>query len=86
VAGVLLLSGLARTAGRPALTGAARSAGAGIVAGALAYGLLRLVPLPDTSLWADLAAAAGVSLAAGAVFLGVTRLLDPDGLRGLLRA
>jgi putative peptidoglycan lipid II flippase len=86
VAGVLLLSGLARTAGRPALTGAARSAGAGIVAGALAYGLLWLVPLPDTSLWADLAAAAGVSLAAGAVFLGVTRLLDPDGLRGLLRA
>lgn len=86
VAGVLLLVGLGRTAGRPALAGATRSAAVGVVAAALAYTLLSLLPLPDSSLWADLGAGAGLSVAAATVFLAIVRWLDPQGLRGLLRA
>ena len=86
VAGGLFLLGLRRAAGSPALAGAARSGAAGLVAALLAYTAGSLVPLPDPSPLPDLLAAAGTSLAVASVFLVVVRLLDPVGLRGLLRA
>jgi len=45
-----------------------------------------LLPLPAPGPATDLAAAAGLGLLAAGTFLAVTRLLDPVGLRGLLRA
>ena len=86
MAGVLLLLGLRRAAGPPALAGAARSGAAGLAGALLAFGAGSLLPLPDPAPVADLLAAAGTSLAAALVFLVVVRLLDPTGLRGLLRA
>lgn len=86
VAAVLLLLGLRRSAGPPALAGAGRSAGAGLLAGALAYAAGSFVPRPDPSPLADFAAAAGTAFAAAVVFLVVVRLLDPVGLRQVLRA
>ena len=87
VAGLLLLVGLRRRAGSAALAGCARAGLAGLAGAGVAYGLASLVPLPGsgsvvTSLASGLLLAAGVA----AVYLGVVRLLDPDGLRTLARA
>ena len=82
VAGVLLLLGVRRSL--PG-SGAGRSALVGAVAAGLAA-LVGLVPLPDPAPGTDLLLAAGLALLAGAVFLAVARVLDPVGLRGLLRA
>ena len=82
VAGLLLLAGLRRAAGPQALRGAARSGAAGLVAAAVAVGLGLLVPEGLPVLLAC-AATAGV---AAAGFLLVARLLDPAGVRELLRA
>ena len=86
LAGLLLLLGLGRASGGPAFTGAARSGAVGLLGALSAYAVGALVPLPDPGPWADLSGAAGTAVLAGFVFLGVVRLLDPDGLRGLLRA
>lgn len=82
LAGALLLAGVARTAGREALAGAGRSGLVGLAAAAAAVGAGRLVP--DSGPRLLLALATG--LLAAAAFLLVTRLLDPRGLRELLRA
>lgn len=82
VAGALLLLGVRRSV---AGAGAGRSALVGLLGAAVAL-LLALVPLPAPGLRSDLLLAAGLGVAAGAVFLGVARLLDPIGLRGLPRA
>lgn len=82
VAGLLLLLGL-----RGSLGGS--GAGRTVLVAALGAGLaavVALVPLPDPALGTDLLLAAGLALLSGAVFLAVARLLDPEGLRGLLRA
>ena len=82
VAGVLLLLGV-----RPSLGGS--GAGRSALVGALGAGLAALavlLPLPDPAPGTDLLLAAGLALLAGTVFLAVARLLDPVGLRGLLRA
>ena len=82
VAGVLLLVRVRRDV---VGSGAARSALVGMAGAGLA-GLAVLLPLPAPGPAADLASAGGLGLLAAAVFLGVARLLDPVGLRGLLRA
>jgi putative peptidoglycan lipid II flippase len=82
VAGVLLLLGLHRAAGPAVLAGAARAGATGAAAAAAAVGAGLFVPggLPV------LLGAAVTAAVAGAVFLAVARLLDPVGLRELLRA
>ena len=85
-AAVLLLLGLRRAAGAPALAGAVRSGSAGLMAAVLAYLAGSAVPLPDPSLVADLLTAAGTVLLTTGIFLLVVRLLDPAGLKALLRA
>jgi putative peptidoglycan lipid II flippase len=82
VAGLLLVRGLQRQAGRAALSGTGRSALAGAVgaAGAVAAGVL----VPDEG--PVLLVAAGTAAAAALAFLLVARLLDPRGVRELLRA
>ena len=87
VAGALLLlrvrTDLAGSgAGRSA---AAAAAGAGL-AGLAGLALPLLLPLPAPGPATDLAAAAGLGLLAAGTFLAVARLLDPVGLRSLLRA
>ena len=82
VGGLLLLVGLRRTVGAAALAGTGRSAAAGLLGASAALGLGLLVPSPGPVL---LALALPCAVAAAA-FLAVARLLDPDGLRGLLRA
>lgn len=82
VAGVLLLLGVRRDV---AGSGATRTALAGGLAAAVTA-LGALAPLPPPSPVTDLVAAAGLGLLASAVFLALARLLDPVGLRGLLRA
>ena len=86
LAGGLLLLGLRRAAGPAALTGAGRSGAAGLAGAGLIVALASLVPAPGATPLADLLAAAGTALAAALVFLLVVRLLDPAGLKGLLRA
>jgi len=82
VAGVLLLLGV-----RPALggSGAGRSALVGALGAGLAV-LAVLLPLPEPAPFTDVLLTSGLALLAGTVFLTVARLLDPVGLRGLLRA
>ena len=82
VAGALLLL---RVRHDVAGSGAGRTALAGAVGAGLA-GLALLLPLPAPGPASDLLLAAGLGLLAGGVFLAVARLLDPVGLRGLLRA
>ena len=82
VAGALLLLGVRRHLVGP---GAGRSALAGVV-GAGVVLLLALVPRPAAGIGADLLLTVGLGLAAAAVFLAVARVLDPVGLKGLLRA
>ena len=85
VAAGLLLAGLRRAS--PGCTaGSGRSAGAG-VAGCVAAGVVALA-LPSFGRSVTVSAVACVALAAvtGAVYLGVVRLLDPAGLRALVRA
>ena len=82
VAGLLLLLGVREDL--PG-SGAGRSAAVGVLAAALAA-LTVLLPLPAPDLRTDLLLSAGLGLLAAAVFLGVARVLDPVGLRGLLRA
>ncbi len=86
LAGGLLLLGLRRAAGPAALAGATRSGVTGLAAAGLIVGLASLVPTPEAAPLADLLAATGTALAAAVVFLLVVRLLDPAGLKGLLRA
>lgn len=82
VAGLLMLRGVRRSLGG---SGAGRSVLAGAVGAGLAA-LVALLPLPAPGLGTDLLLAAGLALLAAAVFLSVARVLDPVGLRGLLRA
>ncbi len=82
VAAGLLLLGLRRAAGPPALSGALRSAAAVAVAAAAAAGVGLLVPRPGPALLAVAVAA----VSTGVVYASLVRLLDPVGLRGLLRA
>ena len=82
VAGALLLLAVRRDVAR---SGATRTALVGGLAAALAA-LVALVPLPPPSPVTDLLAAGGLGLLATVVFVSLARLLDPVGLRGLLRA
>jgi putative peptidoglycan lipid II flippase len=82
VAGALLLLGLRRTAGPAVFAGAPRSAVTGSVAAGVAVVAGLLVP---DGLPVLLAAGFSAGVAAAA-FLLVARLLDPDGVRGLIRA
>ena len=82
VAGALLLL---RVRTDLAGSGAGRSAAAAAVGAGLA-GLALLLPLPTSGPASDLAATAGLGLLAAGTFLVVARVLDPVGLRGLLRA
>ena len=82
LAGLLLLLGLRRTAGAGVLDGALRTAGACLAAAGVAIGAGLL--LPDGGP-VPLVAVGTVAVAALA-FLAVARLLDPVGVRGLLRA
>ena len=84
VAGALLLRGLAVTvpaalAGVPRTTAAAL---AGALPGAL---LVALVELPDPRVVGELALAAVVALGVAAAFGAVVRVLDPAGVRAVLR-
>lgn len=79
-AGALLLLGLRRVSG--SLAGSGRSAAAGLAAAAVAVGVGALVP-DGLPVLVACAATAGVAAAA---FLLVARLLDPVGVRELLRA
>jgi putative peptidoglycan lipid II flippase len=86
VAGGWLLVALVRCAGAEAAAGAARTACVGLVAGAL--GLLAALGLPlDAEGDALRAVAVGSVLAAVvvAVHVAVVRLLDPAGLRSVIR-
>ena len=82
LAGLLLLGRLLRASGVAALSGAARSTAAGLAGAAVAgaTGLLVRGTGPDP------VAALLTVVVAGGTFLVVARLLDPTGLRGLLRA
>jgi len=82
VGGVLLLVALRRAAGPAALSGALRSTGAGLAGAAVAVGLGLLVH----DVGPALLALALTAVLTGAGFLAAVRLLDPAGLRGLLRA
>lgn len=82
LAGVLLVLGLHRTAGAAALTGSGRSLLAGVL-GAGAAGLAGTLVPDDGPVLLVLLAGAGI---AGLAFLLVARLVDPSGLRELLRA
>ena len=82
VAGLLMLVGVRRAL---VGSGAGRSALAGAVGAALAA-LVLLVPMPDPQPGTDLLLAGGLASLAGLVFLAVARLIDPVGLKGLLRA
>lgn len=82
VAGILLLLGVHRSAGAPALSGALRSGLIGLLAAAVAVGAGLLVPDGGPVLLSALLTA-GVAAAA---FVCVVRLLDPGSLRELLRA
>ena len=85
--GVTVAAALLLRAVRPDLagSGATRTALVGALAAATAA-LGALAPLPPADPVTDLLAAAGLGLLAAAVFLVLARLLDPVGLRGLLRA
>ncbi len=86
VAGLLLLrrarDDLAGSGARRSLLVGLVGAGAACLVGAAAT----LAPPPAPSVPLDLLASAGLGLGATLVFLGVARLLDPVGLRGLLHA
>jgi putative peptidoglycan lipid II flippase len=85
VAGGLLLRGLHRAVGASALTGVGRTAlasAAGAVPGVL---LVVLVDLPDAGVVGDLLTVAGAALLVTAAFLAVVRVVDPVGLRAVLR-
>jgi putative peptidoglycan lipid II flippase len=86
LAGALLLAGLRRSAGAGSLAGSGRAALAGLVSAAVAYGLSRAVPLPgDDSVAVSLLAGGLLALGVSAVYLAGIRLLDPAGLRALVR-
>lgn len=86
LAGVLLLVGLRAEVGVRALAGCARAGGAGLVAAASSYALSRLVPVPaDASVAGSLLAGGLLAVGLALVYLGVVRLLDPAGLRSLVR-
>ena len=82
VAGALLVVRLLQRSGRAGVHGARRTAVAAAVgvAGAVPVGLLA------RSVGPDLVAAGLTCVAVAAVFLLAARLLDPTGVRGLLRA
>lgn len=82
VAGVLLVLGVRRAAGAPALSGALRTAAVGVLAAGIALVAGLLVP-DGGPLLVSLVLNAGVAAAA---FLAVARLLDAPALRELLRA
>lgn len=82
VAGLLLLAGLRRAAGAGVLAGLSRSTSVAAGAAGLAVLVGLLVPRPGASVLALLV----VALTAGSSFVVAVRLLDPVGLRGLLRA
>jgi putative peptidoglycan lipid II flippase len=86
VAGGLLLIALRRAAGPPSLAGAGRSGAVGLAAALLAGAAGSLVPLGDPGLGPDLLSAVGAVLVTAVIFVSAVRLLDPTGLRGLLRA
>jgi putative peptidoglycan lipid II flippase len=86
VGAVGLLLALARRGGGPALAGAARTAAVAVGAAALAAAVAVALPL-DGSGSLPRAVGAGVLLAAVAatLHLAAVRLLDPDGVRSVLR-
>ena len=86
VGGLWLLVALARRAGRPALSGAARTLAAGLVAAGLAVAAAAALPVGEGRAPAG-AVAAGVVLAlvAAGVHLLAVRVLDPAGVRSVLR-
>lgn len=82
-----LLVGLSRTAGASAHDGALRAALAGLAGAGAGVLAARALPIDgDASLLAALAAAPVLAGVAVAVHLAVVRLLDPAGLRSLVRA
>lgn len=86
VAGVLLLLGLHRAAGRPALAGAGRAALAGVVGVGVAVGAAALVPVPrHAAVLPSVGIGVLLALVAAAAYLLVVRLVDPAGLKALAR-
>jgi putative peptidoglycan lipid II flippase len=87
VAGLWLAVGLRRRAGAETLDGAARAAAVGIGGAALGALAARAIPL-DGGASVTMALVVGVPLAAVAagVHLATVRLLDPAGLRSVVRA
>jgi putative peptidoglycan lipid II flippase len=86
VGGLWLLGALYRVAGAGPLAGVARSLPVALLAGVLAAGTALALPLDgDGSVPRAVVAGAVVVLVAGAVHLAVVRLLDPAGVRSVLR-
>ena len=81
-AGALLLVGLHRAA-PTALHGAGRTTVAGAAGCALSLGAAALVPSLGRSVAGSVLSGLVVCAVVAAVFLGVVRLLDPEGLRNL---
>ncbi|HVM27615.1 MAG TPA: lipid II flippase MurJ [Mycobacteriales bacterium] len=86
LAGVLLLLALRRTAGAAAVEGAGRALAVGAGAAALATAVALLLPLDaGASVPRALGAGAVLLLVTAGVHLGIARLLDPAGVRSVLR-
>jgi putative peptidoglycan lipid II flippase len=86
LAGVLLLRGLARSAGPAALAGAGRAAGAGLAGAAVAVAVGLLLPVPRAQGAVGSLVTGGVlAVVAAAAYVAAVRLLDPAGVRELVR-
>jgi putative peptidoglycan lipid II flippase len=82
IAGALLLAGLRRIS-PAALHGTARTTAVGVLACLVAIVVAAVVPAPEGSVGAALVSGLLLAAVAAAVYIGVLRLLDPDGLRSL---
>lgn len=86
LAGALLLRGLVASAGPAALAGCGRAAAAGLAGAGAAVALGLLLPVPRADgVAGSLVTAALLAAVAAVAYAGVVRLLDPVGVRELVR-